>query len=148
MSLYLFFIFLLFYNCPHLYICIVCMYIWLNCIYLNLNVYCQCLMLTVCTKGLRDSNFNSLYVCTVHVEELTIKLYLTWLDLITSTAWSIHVKKGDTGNGSAALPSDLWVMCILIATKLKQSGQSLFSYSCHSLCTKTCCLQPQMRLQE
>ncbi len=30
---------------------------------------------SVCTKGM---HFNSLYVCTVHVEELTIKLYLTW----------------------------------------------------------------------
>ncbi len=40
-----------------LYICIVCMYIWLNCIYLYLNVYCQCLMLTVCTKGLRVTQF-------------------------------------------------------------------------------------------
>ncbi len=50
----LFFIFL---QCPHLYICIVCMYIWLNCIYLYLNVYCQCLMLTVCTKGLRVTQF-------------------------------------------------------------------------------------------
>ncbi len=33
------------------------MYIWLNCIYLYLNVYCQCLMLTVCTKGLRVTQF-------------------------------------------------------------------------------------------
>ncbi len=62
-----FFIFI-FLQCPHLYICIVWMYICLNCIYLYLNVYCQCLMLTVCTKGLRVHNFNSLYVCTVHVK--------------------------------------------------------------------------------
>ncbi len=52
--IYLFFIFL---QCPHLYICIVCMYICLNCIYLYLNVYCQCLMLTVCTQGLRVTQF-------------------------------------------------------------------------------------------
>ncbi len=74
-----YFICYFFLQCPHLYICIVCMYIWSNCIYLYLNVYCQCLMLTVCTKGLRVHNFNSLYVCTVHVEELTIKLDLTWI---------------------------------------------------------------------
>ncbi len=49
--------FFTFLQCPHLYICIVCMYIWLNCIYLYLNVYCQCLMLTVCTKGLRVTQF-------------------------------------------------------------------------------------------
>ncbi len=48
-------------QCPHLYICIVCMYIWLNCM------------------------FNSLYLCTVHVEELTIKL--TWLDLTYLELW-------------------------------------------------------------
>ncbi len=54
--IYLFFIYF-FLQCPHLYICIVCMYIWLNCIYLYLNVYCQCLMLTVCTKGLRVTQF-------------------------------------------------------------------------------------------
>ncbi len=55
-SFYCLFIFI-FLQCPHLYICIVCMYIWLNCIYLYLNVYCQCLMLTVCTKGLRVTQF-------------------------------------------------------------------------------------------
>ncbi len=49
--------FCFFLQCPHLYICIVCMYIWLNWIYLYLNVYCQCLMLTVCTKGLRVMQF-------------------------------------------------------------------------------------------
>ncbi len=82
MPLYLslfYFYFFIFIQCPHLYICIVCMYIWLNCIYLYLNVYCQCLMLTVCTRVWEYRNFNSLYVCTVHVEELTIKQ--TWLDL-------------------------------------------------------------------
>ncbi len=55
-SFYCLFLFL-FLQCLHLYICIVCMYIWLNCIYLYLNVYCQCLMLTVCTKGLRVTQF-------------------------------------------------------------------------------------------
>ncbi len=55
-SFYCLFIFI-FLQCPHLYICIVCMYIWLNRIYLYLNVYCQCLMLTVCTKGLRVTQF-------------------------------------------------------------------------------------------
>ncbi len=38
------------------------MYICLNCIYLYLYVYCQCLMLTVCTKGLRVTQFQ-LSVC-------------------------------------------------------------------------------------
>ncbi len=53
-----------FLQCPHLYICIVCMYICLNCIYLYLYIYCQCLMLTVCTKGLRVTQFQfSVCVC-------------------------------------------------------------------------------------
>ncbi len=80
MSLYLFFIFLLFYNCPHLYICIVCMYIWLNCIYLYLNVYCQCLMLTVCTKGLRVTQFqfSVCMYCTCGRIDNKARLDLTW----------------------------------------------------------------------
>ncbi len=57
LSISFFFICYFFLQCPHLYICIVCMYIWSNCIYLYLNVYCQCLMLTVCTKGLRVTQF-------------------------------------------------------------------------------------------
>ncbi len=48
---------LFFLQCPHLYICIVCMYICLNRIYLYLYIYCQCLMLTVCTRGLRVTQF-------------------------------------------------------------------------------------------
>ncbi len=39
-----------------------CPTVWLNCIYLYLNVYCQCLMLTVCTKALRVTQFQ-LSVC-------------------------------------------------------------------------------------
>ncbi len=84
MSLYLFFIFLLFYNCPHLYICIVCMYIWLNCIYLYLNVYCQCLMLTVCSKGLRVMQFQfsvCMYCTCGRIDNKTLLDYL--LDLTT-----------------------------------------------------------------
>ncbi len=77
-----FFFFLLFYNCPHLYICIVCMYIWLNCIYLYLNVYCQCLMLTVCTKGLRVTQFQfsvCMYCTCGRIDNKTL-LDLTWMD--------------------------------------------------------------------
>ncbi len=76
-----------FLQCPHLYICIVCMYICLNCIYLYLYVYCQCLMLTVCTKGLRVTQFQLsvcmwYWYCAVHVAELTIKqTWLDWLDI-------------------------------------------------------------------
>ncbi len=78
MSLYLFFIiFLLFYNCPHLYICIVCMYIWLKCIYLYLNVYCQCLMLTVCTKGLRVTQFQFSVCMYCTCGRIDNKTYLT-----------------------------------------------------------------------
>ncbi len=78
--------FLFFLQCPRLYICIVCMYICLNCIYLYLNVYCQCIMLTVCTKGLRVTQFQ-FSVCmyctcgrTDNKEDLAW-LDLTWLDL-------------------------------------------------------------------
>ncbi len=81
MSLYLFFFFffVLFYNCPHLYICIVCMYIWFK---LYLSVF-ECLLSVFnvnCMHQGSESNAISIlcmYVCTVHVEELTIKLYLT-----------------------------------------------------------------------
>ncbi len=69
-----------FLQCPHLYICIVCMYICLNCIYLYLYVYCQCLMLTVCTKGLRVTQFK-LSVCAVQLAELIIKQTLTLFTL-------------------------------------------------------------------
>ncbi len=76
--LYLFFIFL---QCPHLYICIVCMYIWLNCIYLYLNVYCQCLMLTVCTKGLRVTQFQFSVCMYCTCGRIDNKADLTWLKL-------------------------------------------------------------------
>ncbi len=78
LSLFYFFIFL---QCPHLYICIVCMYIWLNCIYLYLNVYCQCLMLTVCTKGLRVTQFQFSVCMYCTCGRIDNKADLTWLDL-------------------------------------------------------------------
>ncbi len=48
--------------------------------YLYLYVYCQCLMLTVCTKGLRVTQFQ-LSVCAVQLAELTIKQTLTLFTL-------------------------------------------------------------------
>ncbi len=77
-----FLFFLFFLQCPHLYICIVCMYIWLNCIYLYLNVYCQCLMLTVCTKGLRVTQFqfSVCMYCTCGRIDNKARLDLTWLE--------------------------------------------------------------------
>ncbi len=77
LSLFFFFFFFL---CPHLYICIVCMYIWLNCIYLYLNVYCQCLMLTVCTKGLRVTQFQFSVCMYCTCGRIDNKADLTWLD--------------------------------------------------------------------
>ncbi len=70
-----------FLQCPHLYICIVCMYIWLNCIYLYLNVYCQCLMLTVCTKGLRVTQFQFSVCMYCTCGRIDNKADLTWLDM-------------------------------------------------------------------
>ncbi len=81
LSLFLFYFFI-FLQCPHLYICIVCMYIWLNCIYLYLNVYCQCLMLTVCTKGLRVTQFQFSVCMYCTCGRIDNKADLTWLDLI------------------------------------------------------------------
>ncbi len=80
-SFYCLFIFI-FLQCLHLYICIVCMYIWLNCIYLYLNVYCQCLMLTVCTKGLRVTQFqfSVCMYCTCGRIDNKARLDLTWLN--------------------------------------------------------------------
>ncbi len=79
--IYLFFIiFFIFLQCPHLYICIVCMYIWLNCIYLYLNVFCQCLMLTVCTKGLRVTQFQFSVCMCCTCGRIDNKADLTWLD--------------------------------------------------------------------
>ncbi len=75
-------LFFLFLQCPHLYICIVCMYICLNCIYLYLNVYCQCLMLTVCTKGLRVTQFQFSVCMCCTCGRIDNKADLTWLDLI------------------------------------------------------------------
>ncbi len=69
-----------FLQCPHLYICIVCMYICLNCIYLYLNVYCQCLMLTVCTKGLRVTQFQFSVCMCCTCGRIDNKADLTWLD--------------------------------------------------------------------
>ncbi len=73
--------FFIFLQCPHLYICIVCMYICLNCIYLYLNVYCQCLMLTVCTKGLRVTQFQFSVCMFCTCGRIDNKEDLTWLDL-------------------------------------------------------------------
>ncbi len=75
-----FLFFLFFLQCPHLYICIVCMYICLNCIYLYLNVYCQCLMLTVCTKGLRVTQFQFSVCMYCTCGRIDNKADLTWLD--------------------------------------------------------------------
>ncbi len=93
LSLFYFFIVL---QCPHLYICIVCMYIWLNCIYLYLNVYCQCLMLTVCTKGLRVTQFQFSVCMYCTCGRIDNKTYLTWLDLkhdfliVFITSWECY----------------------------------------------------------
>ncbi len=70
---------LFFLQCPHLYICIVCMYICLNCIYLYLYVYCQCLMLTVCTKGLRVTQFQFSVCMCCTCGRIDNKADLTWL---------------------------------------------------------------------
>ncbi len=79
LSISFLFIFI-FLQCPHLYICIVCMYIWLNCIYLYLNVYCQCLMLTVCTKGLRVTQFQFSVCMYCTCGRIDNKADLTWLE--------------------------------------------------------------------
>ncbi len=63
----------------YLYSLYVCMYIWLNCIYLYLNVYCQCLMLTVCTKGLRVTQFQFSVCMYCTCGRIDNKTYLTWL---------------------------------------------------------------------
>ncbi len=79
LSISFLFIFI-FLQCPHLYICIVCMYICLNCIYLYLNVYCQCLMLTVCTKGLRVTQFQFSVCMYCTCGRIDNKADLTWLE--------------------------------------------------------------------
>ncbi len=81
--IYLFFNFFIFLQCPHLYICIVCMYICLNCINLYLNVYCQCLMLTVCTKGLRVTQFQFSVCMYCTCGRIDNKADLTWLDFFS-----------------------------------------------------------------
>ncbi len=63
----------------YLYSLYVCMYIWLNCIYLYLNVYCQCLMLTVCTKGLRVTQFQFSVCMYCTCGRIDNKTYLTYL---------------------------------------------------------------------
>ncbi len=55
------------------------MYIWLNCIYLYLNVYCQCLMLTVCTRGLRVTQFQFSVCMYCTCGRIDNKADLTWL---------------------------------------------------------------------
>ncbi len=86
----------IFLQCPHLYICVVCMYIWLNCIYLYLNVYCQCLILTVCTRGLRVTQFqfSVCMYCTCGRIDNKARLDLTWLDLYVTSlqkhSFSLH----------------------------------------------------------
>ncbi len=76
---------LFFLQCPHLYICIVCMYVCLNCIYLYLYVYCQCLMLTVCTKGLRVTQFQFSVCMCCTCGRIDNKADLTWLDMTWNT---------------------------------------------------------------
>ncbi len=83
LSISFLFYFFIFLQCPHLYICIVCMYIWLNCIYLYLNVYCQCLMLTVCTKGLRVTQFQFSVCMYGTCGRIDNKADLTWQCLKT-----------------------------------------------------------------
>ncbi len=87
--------FIFFLQCPHLYICIVCMYIWLNCIHLYLNVYCQCLMLTVCTKGLRVTQFqfSVCMYCTCGRIDNKARLDLTWLDLSHTPMKKVIMRK-------------------------------------------------------
>ncbi len=70
--IYLFFIFL---QCPHLYICIVCMYICLNCI---CTFYCQCLVLSVCTRGLRVTQFQFSVCMCCTCGRIDNKADLTW----------------------------------------------------------------------
>ncbi len=53
----------------------VCMYVYLICIYLYF--YVLLLVFSVICMHQGSESFNSLYVCTVHVAELTIKLTLT-----------------------------------------------------------------------
>ncbi len=82
--------FFLFLQCPHLYICIVCMYICLNCIHLYLNVYCQCLMLTVCTKGLRVTQFQFSVCMCCTCGRIDNKADLTWLDFRSGLRPNVH----------------------------------------------------------
>ncbi len=51
------------------------------------NVYCQCLMLTVCTKGLRVTQFqfSVCMYCTCGRIDNKARLDLTWLDLKLSS---------------------------------------------------------------
>ncbi len=87
---------LFFLQCPHLYICIVCMYICLNCIYLYLYVYCQCLMLTVCTKGLRVMQFKFSVCMYCTCGRIDNKADLTWLDLFCWTQRKIFWRMWET----------------------------------------------------
>ncbi len=80
-------------TCPHLYICIVCMYICLNCINLYLNVYCQCLMLTVCTKGLRVTQFQFSVCMYCTCGRIDNKADLTWLDLTKNNVPQCQIAK-------------------------------------------------------
>ncbi len=92
MSLYLFFKFFYCSTMSSFVYLYSCMYIWLNCIYLYLNVYCQCLMLTVCTKGLRVTQlqFSVCMYCTCG--RIDNKTYLTWLDLMLPRWSSVPLK--------------------------------------------------------
>ncbi len=76
------------------------MYICLNCIYLYLNVYCQCFMLTVCTKGLRVTQFQFSVCMYCTCGRIDNKADLTWLDLwglsskIDSRIWVNFTRNG------------------------------------------------------
>ncbi len=64
------------------------MYIWLNCIYLYLNVYCQCLMLTVCTKGLRVMQFQfsvCMYCTCGRIDNKAVLTY--WNNAVGNICW-------------------------------------------------------------
>ncbi len=93
------------YVCIYIYIYIyVCMYVCMYYVY-YISIYLICTYLYFCGLLLvfsvicmhqgvkRVTNFNSLYVCTVHVAELTIKLTLTFLTLIKKHSFDLICKK-------------------------------------------------------
>ncbi len=91
-------------QCPHLYICIVCMYICLNWIYLYLYVYCQCLMLTVCTKGLRVTEFLFSVCMCCTCGRIDNKADLTWLIWKSAPSFMHLRREMEKRNQSSVLP--------------------------------------------